>query len=245
VTLGLHNSRGFGGDGDDTIKCDEFLGSFAAEQDGSDEVEAYGGPGDDSISSIFGFSNTLSGGLGDDTVQGSYGRLEGGQGKDVIEAGSTSEAYGNIDGDEVYGNAFGGQGADSVFGGSGAEVVYGNNGDNLIYGNKDGDTVYGNAGDDTLYGGTSPEFDRVDPDTFVIEDVTGPSGQDTIVDFEVGSDTVRIARNINDSGFDSFADLTVTESADGHAVIELGEDNSLTLKGVAPDALSESDFSFF
>ena len=43
----------------------------------------------------------------------------------------------------------------------------------------------------------------------------------------------------------SFADLTITENENGDAVIDLGGDNSLTVQGVSPDALSESDFSFF
>jgi Ca2+-binding RTX toxin-like protein len=215
-------------------------------------LEAFGGAGDDFIYTIAGYSNTLSGGLGADTIEGSYSNTyEGGRGPDVISGGAFSdEVYGNLGVDQVYGNGaddtvFGGQADDSVFGGNGDTTVYGNDGADLVYGNKGDDVVYGNAGDDTLYGGTSPAFDVIDADSFVIEDLTGPSGNDEIADFEVGSDTIRIAQNVNGSGIQSFADLSITQGADGNAVIALGDDNSLTIQGIAPGELSASDFSFF
>lgn len=125
-----------------------------------------------------------------------------------------------------------------------------------MYGNKGDDAVYGNGGDDTLYGGTSPEFDIVDADTFVFDNWTVPdwyssdyeppaTGNDKIADFEVGHDTIRIGQNVNGSDIQSFSDLTISEDADGNAVIELGDENGVTVEGVAPGDLTDADFSFF
>jgi hypothetical protein len=65
-----------------------------------------------------------------------------------------------------------------------------------------------------------------------------------VTDFEAG-DLLKIQSGINGSGIEGFGDLTISQNSEADAIIELGEDASITLKGVSPNSLSESDFSFF
>jgi Ca2+-binding RTX toxin-like protein len=206
---------------------------------------------------------------GDDNAQGNDGpeTLPGGEGDDTVSGNNgNDEVYGNQGVDEVYGNqgddlVFGGQDADLVFGGQDSDQVYGNKGDDQVYGNmgsddifggqenddlfggQGGDQVYGNLGDDRIYGnlGNDTLFGGAGDDEFAF--LSG-DGQDTVADFGDG-DTISLAADINDTGIQRFADLTITENENGDAVIDLGGDNSLTIEGVSAGELSESDFSFF
>jgi Ca2+-binding RTX toxin-like protein len=180
-------------------------------------------PNDDSVSLGDG-PNDGDALAGDDIVYGNAGA------DSIIGNVGADEIYGNQGVDEVYGNqgddlVFGGQENDDLFGGQGGDRIYGNLGDDRIYGNLGNDTLFGGEGDD--------EFAFLSGD-----------GQDTVADFGDG-DTISLRTDINDTGVQSFADLTITENENGDAVIDLGGDNSLTVDGVSPDELSESDFSFF
>jgi Ca2+-binding RTX toxin-like protein len=187
-------------------------------------------------------ADSLVGNLGEDEIYGNQGEDEvyGNQGDDLVFGGQDDDlAFGGQDDDEVYGNrgedqVYGNMGSDDIFGGQENDDLFGGQDDDLIYGNLGDDRIYGNLGNDTLFGGEGD-------DDFAF---LGGDGQDTVADFGDG-DTISLAADINDTGVQSFADLTITENETGDAVIDLGGDNSLTVEGVSPDGLSESDFSFF
>jgi Ca2+-binding RTX toxin-like protein len=186
-------------------------------------------------------ADSIVGNLGADEIYGNQGvdEVYGNQGDDLVFGGQDADlVFGGEDDDQVYGNrgddqVYGNMGSDDLFGGQENDDLFGGQGDDLIYGNLGDDRIYGNKGDDTLYGGEGA-------DTFSILG----QGSDTVADFTVGTDTIELATGINDTGIASFADLTITENADGGAVVDLG-DKTLTLQGVSPDELSASDFSFF
>ncbi|MFN3231367.1 MAG: cadherin domain-containing protein [Alphaproteobacteria bacterium] len=126
---------------------------------------------------------TITGGIGDDIVDGVQGRdyLYGGDGNDELRAGSGSytEVYGEAGDDILVGGngsrqeLYGGTGDDTItasgsysylygedgndtlnVGNSGRGYVYGGDGnDNLTSGYGWDDILYGDAGDDTLVGG--------------------------------------------------------------------------------------------
>jgi hypothetical protein len=187
-------------------------------------------------------ADSIVGNLGADQVYGNQGvdEVYGNQGDDLVFGGQDDDlAFGGQDDDQVYGNrgddqVYGNQGEDDIFGGEENDDLFGGQGGDRIYGNLGDDRIYGNLGNDTLVGGEGD-------DEFAF---LGGDGQDTVADFGDG-DTISLRTDINDTGVQSFADLTITENDTGDAVIDLGGDNSLTVEGVSPDGLSESDFSFF
>jgi Ca2+-binding RTX toxin-like protein len=85
----------------------------------------------------------------------------------------------------------------------------------------------GGAGSDTLIGGAGD-------DTFVFGSV---SGNDVILDFEEGSDLIRISKGINGLQLGLADDLAahVYANHDGNAVIELSHGGLLTIVGVAAE----------
>jgi Ca2+-binding RTX toxin-like protein len=82
------------------------------------------------------------------------------------------------------GTADGGGGADTITGGSGGDSIVGGAGDDSILGGQGADTITGGAGNDHI------DLDVTDNviDTVII--AFGGEGQDTIVDFEIGTDII-------------------------------------------------------
>jgi Ca2+-binding RTX toxin-like protein len=187
-------------------------------------------------------ADSIVGNVGADEIYGNQGvdEVYGNQGDDLVFGGQDDDlAFGGQDDDQVYGNrgddqVYGNMGSDDLFGGQENDDLFGGQGGDRIYGNLGDDRIYGNLGNDTLFGGEGD-------DDFAF---LGGDGQDTVADFGDG-DTISLRTDINGTGVQSFADLTIEENDAGDAVIDLGGDNSLTVQGVSPGELSESDFSFF
>lgn len=78
----------------------------------------------------------------------------------------------------------GGDGRDYLNGSSGEDTLNGDAGNDILRGGKGGDIINGGSGNDTLYGG---ELGRNDQTTDLFYFAVG-DGQDTIIDFEVGTD---------------------------------------------------------
>lgn len=93
----------------------------------------------------------------------------------------------------------------------------------------------GGLGDDVLIGGEGT-------DSFVFE---VSSGVDVIEDFDTAAGEVidLTALGLADD-FDGFSASSITEDADGNALIDLGAGNSITLLGVQVDDLQASYFTF-
>lgn len=205
------------GDGDDTIrgrKVDgpgrtysmgytEFsLGSGDDTWEGtSNEVRVvYGGPGDDTLTSLRGTSvlgndgddtitamndATVYGNDGDDTIHaGAEVRGKGGHGDDVLQGGEgTQTLLGELGDDSIHG----GPGDDLLCGNEGNDALYGDGGDDVIWGEdqdlsvgekhgrKRDDRLYGGPGADELHGGPGPDELHGGPGTDQLDGGTSPN----------------------------------------------------------------------
>jgi Ca2+-binding RTX toxin-like protein len=163
--------------------------------------QLFGGQGDDRL---FGDSYTMA-----DQARGGRDKLNGGDGHDSL----FGDAY------EMSGRAFGqndklegGAGRDSLFGdafeaGIGARAVDVRGGD---------DVLIGGSGNDALWG----DFANVDGKVSTGRDIFmfhQGSGQDLILDFEVGKDLI----DIRDYGFAGFADLTLVDNGSSAVAVLL------------------------
>lgn len=165
----------------------------------------------------------------DNELEGTNGndRLYGRGGDDELEGkGGRDKLYGGSGNDEIEGDG----GKDLLYGGGGNDDLEGGGGNDKLWGGKGRDELEGDSGNDKLWGGSGA-------DRFVFDD---DDGRDVIKDFQVGLDRIEI--DVDD--IDSFSDLAIANNAKGHAVIDLGGGNSITLKGVSKASLSASDFIF-
>ncbi len=167
--------------------------------------------------------NRIEGRRNNDTIEGLGGNdtLEGYQGNDLILAGA---------GDDW---AEGGAGNDTIDGGDGNDRLEGYGGRDLLIGGAGNDRLDGGGGNDTLTGGEGA-------DRFIFE---GRAGSDVVTDFTLGEDLIVI-----DGRPDRFNQLTITENANGDAVVSWaagrGQVVEVTLIGVDSAALSAADFLF-
>lgn len=196
----------------------------------------YGG---DAATSTGDGADTIYGGLGSDSIYGNEGNdfLAGGGGiahpaddaDNIYGGGGNDSIIGNGGNDWIYGDATSAASTD------GADTVYGGIGDDVIYGGGGNDVLYGQNGSDYLTGGSGA-------DVFVL---TSNGDVDTLYDFTSGSDLLRIASNINNSGITTAAQIIANFTAvEGWGVITLGNSsNAVWLQGVS--SISASDIQFF
>ena len=93
--------------------------------------------------------------------------LDGGAGNDTVTGGSANDSL------------IGGVGVDSITGGAGNDVIVAGDGNDLLFGGLGSDTMTGGAG----------------ADSFVFNTALGITNIDTIVDFSVVDDTIRLENN--------------------------------------------------
>jgi Ca2+-binding RTX toxin-like protein len=118
----------------------------------------------------------ISGGDGDDTLQGSSfdDTMHGGGGDDSIQGGS---AFDDINGNKGNDTVDGGSGgSDWLLGGQGDDSIAAHHGDNLILGNLGNDTLYAGDGQDVLRGGQGDDV------------ILGGAGHD-FISGDLGNDT--------------------------------------------------------
>jgi Ca2+-binding RTX toxin-like protein len=206
-----------GGAGDDTVRGgkddDQINGN-----DGSDQV--YGDLGNDTLNGNQG-QDYVYGGPGDDVVQGGQGddfAVHGDEGNDWV--------YGDLGNDaDVNGN----QGNDHVYGGDGNDVVRGGQGDDYVSGDAGDDMVYGGLGNNILVGGSGR-------DTFIIAEALNV--QNTILDFERGSDRI----DLTAFAYLSTYDQLVMHQDGANTVIQLSPSNRLIIGGQTPNQIQSTDF---
>lgn len=212
-----------GGDGNDTIYGGNDNPNL--EVDGSDVINGAGG--DDLIYGNLN-SDTLIGGDGSDTLYGGQGddQLFGDGGDDLLSGDRGNDTLIGGDGNNLL---YGGSGNDILTGGNGNSTLYGGQGDDLVVGGTGEDVLTGDRGNDTLAGGAGR-------DRFVLGD-RGDGGTDTVLDFEVGTDTIELLGGLR------FADLTLT-AVDGGSATELrtGDRAFALLRAVTPSQLTASQF---
>ncbi len=158
----------------------------------------------------------IKGDNAEDNIFGDIGDdfINGGGGDDVVRGGAGNDTV------------KGGNGDDVVNGGSGDDLVQGGFGNDNVKGGEGADTVNGGQGDDTMAGGR-------DADIFVFDGHWGAdAGDDVIVDYADGIDQIQLLNT----------DIaSATDGADG-VVLTFTTGGSLTLNGVALEALDASDF---
>ena len=215
-----------GGDGNDSLRGgdgdDELLGG-----DGNDNLR--GEDGDDTLVGGAG-NDTLRGGDDDDELLGEDGNdnLRGDNGDDLLSGGADNDTLRGGNGDD---DLFGGDGNDNLRGDRGDDDLSGGAGNDVIRGGNGNDRIEGGEDDDMLYGGR-------DADMFVF---SAGSGDDTVRDFNPGTDTIAL------NGFDllTFADVLDAATEDGNRVVidlDATAGDRITLVGIDRDDLSEGDF---
>ncbi len=200
---------------------------------GNDVVRA--GLGDDSVSGNQG-TDKLWGQGGADKLSGGGGndKLYGGLGADVLSGGAgRDKLFGGNSLDRLYGNG----GNDALFGNNGNDKLYGNLGNDRLLGGGGNDLMLGGGGNDKLTGGKGNDFMRggAGSDVFVFN-ASIDEGTDTIGDFTVGADLIRIGGGI------TFADVTISENLDG-ALASWGG-TSVLFKGISGADLTTDSFDF-
>lgn len=159
-----------------------------------------------------GTGNVITGEGGKDTLLGRGGddALFGGLGQDTIKAAAGQ--------DWLYGQG----GNDRLIGGGGNDRVSGGNGRDVLNGNGGRDTLDGGKGNDQLTGGGGV-------DRFVFK---GTAGDDTITDFLIGTDKIRIG------GADSLDEITF-DRAGADVVLTFGQ-MQVTVEDVTVASLENS-----
>jgi Ca2+-binding RTX toxin-like protein len=232
IWSGSGNDTVTGGDGNDVIVADI----------GTDNVS--GGNGNDSL--YVDSSDTVDGGAGFDAVY-----ITGGTGMSINMAATNVEWVADFVGGndtingsgssvalEVYAGGgtdtvTGGSGSDFLWGGAGNDTITGNSGDDTLVGEAGADTLTGGLGTDALYGNSGNGGDGA-VDTFVF---TNNWGTDFVFDFEDGTDKL----DMSALGI-TFADLTITDTPDGHAHISY-QGNLISVANAAGH-IDQTDFIF-
>jgi hypothetical protein len=119
-------------------------------------------------------------------------------------------------------NHYGSVAADTILGRSGIDTIYGYAGDDILDGGQGNDRLIGGSGKDTFL-------------------FTGANGMDTIADFELSSDFIRLVGY----GIGNPNDLFITQQGPD-AVIDLTESGGgrITLVGIDATQLGNSHFAF-
>lgn len=186
-----------------------------------DNDTLYGGSGND----------VLYGGKGDDLLIGGGGVADGADSADLL--------YGGESADVIYGNA----GDDTIIGGTslsdpndGADTIYAGLGNDIIYGNGGNDLIYSNAGNDMIYGGAGNN----------IYAFNANDGADTVMQFSSpGSDSGDMIYVSSLTFINTDQAVAATTYNVSGAVIALGNGNSITIIGIAANALTTHDFLIF
>lgn len=116
----------------------------------------------------FGGNDVLHGQDGNDVLAGNQGKdtVNGGGGNDIVGGGQDNDVLNGNPGDDIL---RGGLGDDRLYGGDGNDKLEAGAGNDKLEGGRGNDSLYGEAGIDTFY-------------------YQGGDGNDTIYDFEIGTD---------------------------------------------------------
>ena len=130
-----------------------------------------------------------------------------------------------LTGSEGKNTLVGRDGDDRLNGEGGRDQLKAGEGDDTLDGGEGNDRLFGNQGNDTLTGGGGT-------DRFFFTERDETDSEDTVTDFEVGTDFL-ILRGL---------DLAAVEQAGGDTVLAFEGGGTVTLEGVDADQLSERDF---
>ena len=176
-------------------------------------AQATGGAGTDTLIGIenltgSSFNDTLTGSVGNNLIDGGLGNdtMSGGDGNDtyLVDSSTDNVVEGSTGGtaDVIFASvtytlagrfvetlALTGTANIDAIGNNQANTLVGNDGNNTLSGSLGNDFLEGGLGNDTLTGGGQA-------DTFSFRSALGSTNIDTITDFVVVDDTIRIANSI-------------------------------------------------
>ena len=227
---GIRGVQGFGNDltagNDGTRMTGGDQGDTLTGGDGNDFLDGRGG------------GDTMAGGNGNDTyyIDGPDMVTEGENGGyDRIITSITTFLANNIEAGNLTGSANVSMGGNAL-----NNWINGNSGNNFLIGGAGNDRLDGNAGDDTLQGSSGNDVleGGTGADIFIFEE---GDGSDTILDFELGVDTI----DITATGL-TFADLEIKQVG-GDTLITYDSNpdpdtGSVLLKGITATDLTTDDF---
>lgn len=251
-TVGEGTDYNFMGTGDDTFEVVDLPGAPGETSVGSNS-NVWLGIGNDTA--ITGAGNDLVYGMrgidvittndGNDTVySGSENdTVDGGAGDDVLWVGEGNDSLTAGDGNDlVYARS----GNDYVTGGIGNDTIFGGDDNDFIFGGADDDFIFGGSGNDTIDMGAGNDtfIDTFQSGPLGADTITGGSGidtfqftsqssNDTITDFEIGIDVLRLTQNLwagtrtSTEVVEDFATATV-----GGVVFDFGGGRTITLEAV-------------
>ena len=171
----------------------------------------FGGAGGDYIRTPANAAGTFFGGAGDDTLVGCGG-------KDAL---------------------FGDGGADVIVGCKSRDSLYGGNGGGSLYGGTGKDRLWGGSSDDVLEGGEGRDRHWGDggADVFAFTAALD-EGKDLLMDFQDGSDLIRIAG----AGFDDLIIESVAKGADTKITLPSG--TIIRIENISDSQIGAEDFLF-
>lgn len=183
-----------------------------------------------------------------DAITDGADSIRGGDGNDTIDGAGGNDS---IDGGAGDDSVLGGLGSDTLAGGAGVDVLDGGAGDDLVLGGAADDTLAGGAGADTLAGGAGNDsLDLGSGDTLTDTVVFADGdGNDVVAGFEApvqnpdGSYTAGDlfdVSNLTDADGNpvNVDDVVVSDDGSGNAVLTFPNGETITLVGVAPDAIN-------
>ncbi|MQY41625.1 hypothetical protein GG681_03155 [Epibacterium sp. SM1969] len=220
------------------------------------------GEGNDTLLGGIG-ADLLIGEGGDDTILGGNGRdfIRAGTDNDMVRGGNGADRILGNEGNDVLRGGYGrdtlngGEGNDQIYGGKGYDLLYGSRGHDRLFGEARNDTLRGQLGDDSLFGGSGNDMlfggqgndllrggagndffnGGAGDDVFVF---TSGNGDDRIVNFAAGEDTIRIQ-----DGADSLEDLSFETLGDD--VLVSFSDVTILVQDVELNALQDADNFLF
>lgn len=244
IAAGLNNDTVYAAAGDDYVwggsGHDEIHGEA-----GNDRI--WGDSGDDKIYGGNG-ADTIEGGRGNDRIEGGFGedQIEGGDGDDRIW-GEQDDDYisGGKGHDYIHGGSGNdrieaGKGDDEIVGGIGHDYLRGGYGNDTISGSNGKDRILGGAGDDILTGGVGK-----DKFEFYFDN---DEGEDTITDFEIGDDKIKIfgdGYDYSDLNFAAYTDANGKSSTKVWWENEDGYTNTINLNDVELADVNADMFAFY
>lgn len=236
------NDTLYGGEGNDQLGgsngYDMIFGGpgndLAGGGDQNDTMDA--GAGNDWFSGGWG-DDVVMGNTGDDKLAGSFDNdtVQGGAGNDSLGGGMGRDLLEGEDGNDVIGA---GEGDDTLYGGQGHDKLNAADGNDQLFGGVGNDTLNGGHGNDTMLGGDGA-------DVFMFNNYVS-SGTDIILDFELGTDSLRLIGLDLGREEGRLDKLNLTDSSyqgEAGVWIEFGS-HQIFLDGVKAADLSLDDFLF-